>query len=387
MRTFFHINEYRAKGFELLPYYTVLSQPTVIWAPAVSFLKTSGSFLTPPDLLELVKRGEIVIAGRDWWLCNKDERNRKAADPQYGFPEAKWTQFDSEVLELAEADREKATTNKRVIVCRKAKGDLKAAERLSKSDGGIVRPRVRGLFRSRMLPPGMLEKAETLRKQNKPYVAKILSDYYNHSDACREVLAPVPVLPSEFSGLIGTVEDYLVKVVSPSETVSNTELHAAVVLLRSLSTGFDSSKDFLSYLKKKKRDRESLQNVLLNARKKTVPLGRHVRRQVADRFDFQHRIRNYLPYTGEPIQDAISMASIIDGVLAALLGAPPVLAGASFVINASPPTLRRLSLIPAKKTGKNTDVDALMYFVFRTRRLTRKQATDLLDLLDNYSTG
>lgn len=87
MRMFFHVNEFDQYGYNALPLLIYMFDKLVVWSPISEMLDRGDTFINSRGLLELIDRGNIQIAGREFWFS----RSRSAVP---------FTKFDEELMLL-----------------------------------------------------------------------------------------------------------------------------------------------------------------------------------------------------------------------------------------------------------------------------------------------
>ncbi len=180
MRTFCHISEFDALGYDLLPSMMLMSEKLVVWAPAGTHLldlnRDYKTFLHPEDLLNLIDEGYIQVIAREDWLTDIEYRN------SHRWPLAKWNNpFDNELKLWSIQDSAKPLENRRVIIDKPEEGFNKADEFLANP----IKTKTINVLAARIenheLPKGTLEKFNGKNKDEQIRLA--LRDIFNHLDA------------------------------------------------------------------------------------------------------------------------------------------------------------------------------------------------------------
>src|SRR5436309_2421366 len=105
MRLFCHVSEYGPNVFQLLPPMLFFSAPLVLWAPSAAYMdeaskeaKEKGKWLlNSSETIDLIKRGDIRVIGRQKYLTDPASREKHPWGPY-----AAWTKgYDDVIAEIA----------------------------------------------------------------------------------------------------------------------------------------------------------------------------------------------------------------------------------------------------------------------------------------------
>jgi hypothetical protein len=186
MELFSHINEVGSAGWESLRTVVLTCPRVVLWAPSASrmALCRHGNRLlpTPSELLWYVEEGHVQILAREWWIADRNEREKAAKER---FKHARWSeQFDGRVLEIWHEERElgRTGTSAKVRTAPPETGAKWAEEQIS-ADRIDCQKAVANLD-NKKFPAGYLEKIKGLGPRDA--VKSLLRDAHNHGLAFRE---------------------------------------------------------------------------------------------------------------------------------------------------------------------------------------------------------
>jgi hypothetical protein len=189
--TFNHINDYTEVGFAALDREIASSHPLVVWAPSMAMLedyhRREVCKISPDQFVRYVEQGYVEIIGREWWLRDKSERERRAA----GFPGARWTSYDDRLLNILLNFDNRPLDQVHVRIVPDETGYQWAAEVLDEesknADSGarekspIIRD-IQGMLRRGEVPAGTAERARRVDTPEKQAI-EVLRDVKNHTDA------------------------------------------------------------------------------------------------------------------------------------------------------------------------------------------------------------
>lgn len=196
MKLFCHVAEFGDEGWRLLPVACLLFKKVALWAPSATHLaelhKEGDSVLGPLHLLELVRLGRVQIIASEWWLTSPKERNDRSATD---WPHYRWTDyFDGPVREMASDYLRAPSRDSPVIVAPEEEGMAWAHKRGTQ---GTYYRRATKLWANKVLPPGVLDKAERAKERGNDPVRTVLRDAKNHEDAVLIAASDAPIEPSD----------------------------------------------------------------------------------------------------------------------------------------------------------------------------------------------
>lgn len=180
MRSFFHISEFNAEGFRLLPTLLMMNEHITLWAPSSVQLQTYNenqeTFLQPKDILTLIESGKLSIIGRSDWLTDKAFRKH------HRWEFSAWDEnFDEVVREWAIVDNTKAIEKRRVIIADSENGFSFADEFIENHENSQKLEVLENRLKHKNFPAGTLEKLKRAKPEER--IRIVLRDLYNHHEA------------------------------------------------------------------------------------------------------------------------------------------------------------------------------------------------------------
>jgi hypothetical protein len=176
-----------------------LSSPLVLWAPSASYIdeefKKGNSqgkvLLNSQNILELVKREDIRIIGREEYLTKPSSREG------HRWRHAKWVkEFDDVIADLALADRQKGLAARRVILAPPETGREWAKQQRRRTTRAYKA--ALELVQKDELPLGTRERIEDLPTlEDKAETA--LRDAADHQEACELSRCILPIEPDQYA--------------------------------------------------------------------------------------------------------------------------------------------------------------------------------------------
>ncbi len=199
IRAWCHINEFREEGYAALPAMIAFSDPLVLWGPSATLMDSyypRKCALSSKDLLDLVEKKEVRIAGRREWLTDRTYREH------HPWKAARWKdQFDEQIRTWALEDKYKPAQFQRVMIVRPETGMTFANKLVRKKDPPSIKlmREIRERITQRRFHKALLEKVgERPRTIDKVQLA--IRDLRNHGMARIETKSDVTISPWNESG-------------------------------------------------------------------------------------------------------------------------------------------------------------------------------------------
>lgn len=191
--TFNHINDYGEQGYAALEREIASSHPLVLWAPSMALLEqcynnpANECSISPERFIRYVENGYVRVIGRQWWLFEKEKREKRAET----FQPAIWTRYDDQLLAIARNDANLPDGEARVRNVEDEEGfgwarrvieeERRKSGVNSKTQPPLVRDIVE-MIRRGQVPTGTAEQA--MRQPTPEQQAlHVLRDVKNHTDA------------------------------------------------------------------------------------------------------------------------------------------------------------------------------------------------------------
>jgi hypothetical protein len=369
-RTLFHVDEFGLQGINYLPAVLCLNTTVTLWSPAPLLLDQAKGIIGTKELLELVERRNVVIIGRHNWF-DRSWRNRGNA-----WEFAKWQDgFDDRIMALANEDQREPILNRRVIIAPDEQGFEFAEAQLAQRPD--IFAKLAELYNQKLLPAGILEKADRAKRQRKSVEIQILRDAYNHQQAIRDASADAATVPDAFM-------DTLLAVIDDLQPVSNSALprvpadpvdyREALNLLRGIEapTSYKSLITFLS-----SGSRNDLISLLCSERA-VGTLPDSVASQIVAAAKIKETFDRLFP-SYDPVECVKSLATAIS-ILLSLLCSSPALSLVTLPFQIAKSSLQKRSLVPLEIDEK-FKVRPLFQLALDKNRPTKKQVDTLISKL------
>lgn len=231
----------------------IAGKQLVIFRPCMGKLEKLSeeqqSIFSPPQLLDLIDREMITIAGREQWF----DKKYRQVDRIWGrnYP---WTKFDDALVEKLEEDNKasKPFKKRRVICLPEAEGKT-YSEEIFDTKPNLVE-HAKELLNAHKLPKGLLERAlkpDTVEKGEREQIRVIIQDARNNCNLLKESESDIPFRPQ------GNFDDVDLLAQRPPTKISgdiNKEFKFAdlIYILSSLRR-FRSYDEFLGFLQREDR--------------------------------------------------------------------------------------------------------------------------------------
>jgi hypothetical protein len=194
---FFHVSDFGATGYSLIPGAVALTGRIVVWAPSGAVLKQENDAgrlnFSPSDFLDLVDAGKVQVAAREDWIISNKRQTGHWAD-------APWmTGFDEILRQWFIKDYNKPEIQtRRVIGLSRGGGQQFAKEAMHESD---ILNRVGGFLSQNKIPAHLVQKAKLNEANDKEtgltgleYIKYfVMSSAYNHIEAQQNTYCPIAV--------------------------------------------------------------------------------------------------------------------------------------------------------------------------------------------------
>jgi hypothetical protein len=357
-RTFCHISEYGEAGYRHLHRMIASSSPLVLWAPSSTLLSAPSCQVGPREFVDLVHNKHVRVIAREEWLFSPSKRN---GHPWEG---AAWTpSVDDELRKLAEADRDREPSKRRVTVAPPEPGMKWATEHFE--ENGELVDRVTRVLKGRApekdIPVGVLETARRYENDPRKTVEHVLRDVRNHGDAIALSGAEAPFFlsprDSQFLRWIDSTTEPPAPAASARQNLDYAELAAQLLaLLRTMeiSGGATDLRRFVDSPGHEELARWYASICRCVALERPKSLEDKVSRELNRTLDgarLHNTFRSWLSRRVEAPVFALGLATTIAGPF---FDGPSALSLAGVLLGAIPVgngVLRRLGYVPAQYTG------------------------------------
>ena len=281
----------------------IAGKQLVIFRPCMGKLdklsEEQQSIFSPQQLLDLVDREMITIAGREQWFDKKYRQNDRIWGRNYP-----WTKFDDALVEKLEEDSKasKPFEKRRVICLPEAEGKTYSEEILDTQPELVEH--AKELLNARKLPKGLLERAlkpDTVEKGEREQIRVIIQDARNNCNLLKESGSDIPFRPQ------GNFDDVDLLAQRPLTKISgdiNREFKFAdlIYILSSLRR-FRRYDEFLGFLQRKDRAIvvEGIQEFL-----RRENLIQSLQEDISSASRNQHRKRSLIKLDGAAIQSFLA---------------------------------------------------------------------------------